>query len=193
MEEPQFISDVSTINPKLTAWVLNKCVEAQFKKQETLFKLWIILQIDLDWLGNELFFYGIDIGYINKNEARKRNGTIYLHHTNKFPINLPEIEERMDIEQKYKENNWELFRLLRRCKQYSPCTRYIYRDDAEQLTRDVQNHTEDPARMLDEAAYFGSIQCFKYLMINGTVPTEKTIEMACHSGNEEILQLLKER
>ena len=148
-------------------------------------------------MRTELLFYGIDSGYIKKEEAGKCKDTIYLDNC-PIPMNLPESNESVKIDDKYSENNWELFRVKRRCMIYSPCpfspcTGFLFRDNLDRLIKEMQVNKRNLNEMLDEAAFFGSIKCFKYLMINGVDPSDKTMERACHSGNEEIIQMLEER
>ena len=143
-------------------------------------------------MRNELLFWGIDAGYIDKKEACKCKGTINICNC-RIPINLPETKGSVKIDDKFKENNWELFRINRRCMMFNPCTCFICHDDIKRLIKEMQVNKSNLNSMLDEAAYFGSIKCFRYLMINGANPSDKTMKRACHSGNEEILQMLVEK
>ena len=152
----------------------------------------MILNLDLTDMGKELLFWGIDAGYISKEEASKCKDFIRLGNSD-FPIDLPETNQSIKIDDKYKENNWELFRINRRCRMFSPCTEFLWRDDIDRLMKEMQANKSNLNQMLDEAAFFGSIKCFRCLMINGANPSDKTMEKACHSGNEETLQMLLEK
>lgn len=44
---------------------------------------------------------------------------------------------------------------------------------------------------LDLAAYFGSIECFRYLLLNNAIITKDTAKFAVQGGNIEIIELLR--
>ena len=192
MIRSQFFSDLSSIDLKAKSFLVISCAQANFRKQEICFKIWTILGIDNNYMEDELFFYGIDAGFINKEEARMRKCEVYLD--GKYvPKNLPETGEVVEIDDKYKENNWELFRMKRRCVSITLNTGYLWRDDVERLKTEMGKNECDVKEMMKESAYFGSIKCFKQLIINGAEPSEETIVGACYSGNEEMIQTLREK
>lgn len=65
---------------------------------------------------------------------------------------------------------------------------------------ELKKHTADPSfnfndfydiiPLIDIAAKYGSIECFKYLLLRGVEPTEDTEEYAIEGGNFEIMQIL---
>ena len=46
--------------------------------------------------------------------------------------------------------------------------------------------------ILDFAAFFGSVKCFKYLLVNGCSITERTEKMGVAGGETEIVQIMKQ-
>ena len=192
MIRSQFFSDLSSINLKAKSFLVNRYAKANFRKQEICFKIWTILGIDNNYMEDELFFYGIDAGFINEEEAKVRKSKVCLGRKS-VPKNLPETGEVVEIDDKYKENNWELFRVKRRCVSVTSNTGYLWRDDVERLKTEMGKKECDVKEMMKESAYFGSIKCFKQLIINGAEPSEETIAGACYSGNEEMIQTLREK
>ena len=60
---------------------------------------------------------------------------------------------------------------------------FIAKDDCFERVRELS--------LIDLAALNGSVECFKYLSLNGAVHTNKTFEMAVIGGKIEIVQSLK--
>lgn len=50
---------------------------------------------------------------------------------------------------------------------------------------------KDMPKMIDYAAFYGSINVFKYLMMNNSKVTEKTMEYAVYGGSYEIIHILE--
>ena len=48
-------------------------------------------------------------------------------------------------------------------------------------------------RLIDEAAKYGAIKCFKFLLVNGVKVGQSTLESGFISGNLEIIQLIREQ
>ena len=74
-------------------------------KQALMFKLWTILNLDMERMSEEIFFYGIDAGYINKRESLKLKKVIVIGEK-EVPVNIPETGETVGIDSKYKDNDW---------------------------------------------------------------------------------------
>lgn len=77
----------------------------------------------------------------------------------------------------------------------------IKKDDLDQLSilsiesdlrKNVKLHRKEMST-ISMAAYFGSLNVFKYLMLNGIPITVETAQNAVKGGNEEILQLVMEK
>ncbi len=191
--------------------------KVNFRKQEIIFKLWQVLEIDNKELDDKLLLYGVDKGHIPKGETLTIKDRISFERNQKFYfssdqsriffgdsylINLPEVSDNFQknevlIDDKYKENDWELFRVIRRIpepREVIPKTWFLYKDDEEALEEFCQRKIseEEKAELINEAAFFGSIKCFKRLLVNTAKICDNTIELACCSGNEEIVQILME-
>ena len=50
-----------------------------------------------------------------------------------------------------------------------------------------------PLTLLDFCCFFGSLNCFKYLLLNKSIITKKSLNYAIAGGNLEIINILKER
>ena len=193
------------LNTRSIIQLLNSAARARFYKHNLIFKLWLILGIDTAKMCDELFFYGIDTSIIKKTEAKKRHHKIYLKN-DFYPKHAPEFgynpKTVLCMPLMFQEMNWERLRVVRRMfaldekSRYYPETGYGCNDNLERLRREISEqiyHECDFSKLLDEAAYFGSIDCFKFLLLNGAQPSHKTMVFACRSGREEIVQLLIER
>ena len=183
---------IHSLREDLAVSLINSAGSRLINKQEFLLKLWLVLGYDIDRLCQELIFYGIDSGYFTYNEI-KPNSCFYLRCADVDPF-LPEVNQ----EPPYpilKENNWELFRLMRRMNGFFlPKTNYIFKDDVNKLIKDIVDASEiQLEQYIDEASYFGAVKCVKYLLVNNVTPSKNTFINACISGNEEIIQLLDEK
>lgn len=114
--------------------------------------------------------------------------------------------ERIQTDEKFNENQ------LKKGRSPSLIVKYIREDDLDSLLTFISSHNESDfinfvieknpfercevivdkkCTILDCAAFFGSIKCFKYLVSNQAVITETTFSYAVMGGSAEIIHLIE--
>ena len=187
----QFFQDLGSLDARSKASLLNNYAIYNYNKQEIAFKLWTALRLDYKMMRSKLLFYGIDMGFIEKDAAFTVNEIVSIGTKNFCPAYLPEGDKENESE--FEEDDWKLFRITRRNYSFNPQTTFICDDDIEKLKIEAGKTDIQLDILLNEAAYFGSIKCFNYLIIAGANPSMETMMNACCSGKEEMIQKLKEK
>ena len=106
-----FYIELRKIKKETLIRLLNSSAKASFRKQEFMYKLWQIIEIDNKELDDRLLFYGVDKGYLPKEETHTNKGTISLERkqgrpsSSSYPINLPECDEN---DQKFEKNRKQI-------------------------------------------------------------------------------------
>lgn len=192
---------LSFINEHIQVHLLNS-FSANYKKQELIVKLWLILGIDTKKMCRQLVFCGIDAGIIDKKEAFRFKEVLLF---GRLPSYLPELRDEDDTNIAvhtpccYKENGWKVFRLFRRLFDPKDSRTFyferfdaIFDDDVEILRKNkVKKNDRLRKSLLCLSAYLGAEKCFKYLHSNSEI-TPEVIQEACCSGNPNIIRLIQE-
>lgn len=141
-------------------------------------------------MNDHLFFCAIDKKLIPQHEEKTRVKPLRMKYKSIYTVNR---RFHRDIPDKFTRNNGELIIIMRRSST-SVRTTCIVKDDANSLQSELQSKMTEHRllKRISEAAYFGAVRCFKFLLTNKAPIDQNVFNAACISGNEEIIQMILE-
>ena len=122
----QFFQDLSSLDRETKIIFLNRC-STHIKKQEIILKLWMMLNLENKSMCNQIFFCGLDKGLIAKEEVLDRRLKFLRLEDCCESRDLPEKNDNcyLTIPDVYKRNDFEIFRIIRRCHPRRKIEKYL--------------------------------------------------------------------
>lgn len=128
---------------------------------------------------------------------------IFAKEINDF---CPQNDEFDQIVSEYRKNNWYLYDDIMKNGFESNSPGYAIKNDDVELLRDITTNNDydfnqmiggeffetNKKSLITTAAYYGSINCFKFLILNKAKIDAATAEASIYGGNHEIIRLCQD-